>query len=116
MKIIYDGECPVCISLKEFSQKQISNDQIEFIPFQDIKPEDKSLEISLREASHSIFLIEDGQPPTRGAAAVFEIMQTMPGIWGAAGKFLAIPPLSWFAEPCYRLFARYRHIISRWLE
>ena len=113
MKIIYDGECPVCISLKTFSQDKITDAQIEFIPYQDLAPEDQSLGIAPSEAQHSIFVVGTGQSPTRGARAVFEVMQRMPGFWRVAGKLLAIPLLSWLAEPFYRLFARYRHKISR---
>lgn len=114
MKVIYDGDCPVCISLKEFSDEQISGSEIEFIPYQQAYLDRLIPTLTEEDASQSIFVLGDSGQHRRGARAVFEIMKKMPGIGSVIGKFMAFPPLSWLAEPFYRLFARHRHNVSRW--
>jgi len=115
MKIIYDGECPVCLSLKQFAETKNSQDSFEFIPYQAENFAKHVQGLSREQASLALYTISEDGSQTRGARAIFEIMQSLPGFWRVAGKILSIPPLAWLAEPAYRLFARHRHKISNWL-
>ncbi len=115
MKVIYDGECPVCISLKDFAEKRTAQEPLEFIPFQsDIFP-DQAEGLTRNLASQALYTLTDNGHQARGARAVFQVMICLPGFWGAAGRILSLPPLAWIAQPAYALFARHRHKISKWL-
>ncbi len=115
MKIIYDGECPVCLSLKEFAETRDPEGTFEFVPFQVENLAEHAEGLTRQETSQALYAITEDGNQTRGARAVFEMMKFLPGFWGVAGKILSIPPLAWLAEPAYGLFARHRHKISQWL-
>lgn len=105
MKVIYDGECPVCISLKDFCESKMAG--VEYTPFQNID--------QAKEARGSLYVVGNNGISKHGARAVFEIMRQMSGLWGILGYVFSLPPFVWIAEPCYRLFARHRHTVSRLL-
>ena len=113
--VIYDGACGVCQALREWAERKDRHRRLTFIPYQ--APELERLVPGLppevaRQALH--FVREDGRR-FRGAHAAFEVMKRWPGGWGRLGHVLALPPLRWLAEPVYRLFARHRTRVSRWL-
>ena len=112
MKIIYDGDCPVCLSLKQFAESKNSPEFLQFIPYQAESFSENAAGLTQQQASQALFAISEDGFHTRGARAVFEVMQSLPGFWRVVGKILSIPPLAWLAEPAYRLFARHRHKIS----
>jgi predicted DCC family thiol-disulfide oxidoreductase YuxK len=114
MKVIYDGSCPVCNSLKDFALKRDSNHQLDFVPYQVEDYAEQVSGLTQREASRSLYAIMENKEQLRGARAVFAAMGNLPRLWGAAGKTFSQPPFVWIAEPIYRLFARHRHGVSRW--
>ncbi len=62
------------------------------------------------QARTSIQLHRPDRRTRHGAAAIAAILRAQPGRpWRVAGYLLATPPVSWIAEWCYRLVARYRH-------
>ncbi len=109
MKIIYDGECPVCLSLKQVAESKNSSEPLEFIPYQAESFTERSEGLTRQQASQALYVITKDGSQTRGARAVFDVMKSLPGFWRVAGKILSFPPLAWLAEPAYRLFARHRH-------
>jgi predicted DCC family thiol-disulfide oxidoreductase YuxK len=114
MKVIYDGTCPVCISLKEFAENRGSENSLVFIPYQDENFEGAAEGLTRQEASQMLYTISGDGTRKRGARAVFETMKSLPGFWRIAGSILSIPPLVWAAEPLYRIFARHRHKVDGW--
>src|SRR5690606_8176590 len=50
-----------------------------------------------------------------GARGLFERAKRLPGLSGWIGRIGALPPPSLLAEPVYRLVARHRMRISRWV-
>ena len=108
--IIYDGECPVCNGLKDYAAGQIQAGQAEYMPFQN-----GNLPANLTEGQvrRSLWVILENGERLHGARAVFAIMSQMGRFWGLVGQVLSWPPFIWLAEPAYRLFARYRHWISK---
>lgn len=109
-QVIYDGNCPICIGLKEFSEQNTSKDKLEFIPYQssNLPPG-----VTRTQASQALYVVTEQGEQQRGARAVFAVMRQMDGIWGLFGKLLSLPPFYWLAEPFYRLFARHRHRIPQ---
>jgi predicted DCC family thiol-disulfide oxidoreductase YuxK len=108
-KVIYDGDCPICQSLKDYSETRVQPETINFVPFQSKDLLNVATNLTQLETSQSLYFITETGQQFRGARAVFEVMSHMPGFWGAAGKILRVPPFYWIAEPFYRLFARHRH-------
>ena len=114
-KVVFDGECPVCNTLKDFAEDQARGNTLEFIPFQSNAIEAAAPDLSREEASRALYVITANGMRLRGAQAVFEVMSQLPGILGMLGKIMRLPPLYWIAEPFYRLFARHRHGVSKYL-
>lgn len=69
--------------------------------------------LTRQKGEEALTFVRAGGTRYSGARAVFETLRRLPGAWGVAGAILATPPLSWLAEPFYRLFARYRGRVSR---
>ena len=113
MKVIYDGDCPVCNSLKNFAEKQVSTEINIFIPFQSTEFEHRIPVVTEQAAKRALHTISTNGEIKQGASAVFEIMRSLPGIWKWIGYLFAFPPIAWMAEPFYRLFARNRKFIGR---
>ncbi|MBC8505746.1 MAG: DUF393 domain-containing protein [Anaerolineales bacterium] len=112
MKVIYDGDCPVCASLKEFAEKRNDRESIKFIPYQAKNLAKHAPGLTQEQTSQALYAISDRGIQSRGARAVFEVMKQLPGFWGAAGRILSLPPFVWLANPVYTLVAKHRHKIS----
>lgn len=65
--------------------------------------------ITEAQARQSVHLYRRGRPTRHGADAIAAILRAQPSaLWRLAGHVMATPPISWIAEGCYRLVARYR--------
>jgi predicted DCC family thiol-disulfide oxidoreductase YuxK len=115
-KVIYDGECPVCNTLKGFAEDRTDDRELTFVAFQEKEFSHNVHDLSEDEARKSLFVITENGEQFRGARAVFEIMSDLPGFLGGMGKILRLPPFYWIAEPFYRLFAKHRHGVSKFLQ
>jgi predicted DCC family thiol-disulfide oxidoreductase YuxK len=111
--VVFDGACGVCTALKDWVARQDRADRLAFVPFQAADLGELAPGLTPQMAGQALhFLGRDGERH-RGARAAFETLRRLPGIWGAIGAIGAWPPLSLLAEPFYRLFARYRGVISQ---
>lgn len=113
--VIYDGACGVCQALREWAERQDRHRRLVFIPYQAPDLTQRVPGLTREAASEALHFVRADGERFRGARAAFEVMKRWPGVWGWLGRVLALPPLSWLAEPFYRLFARHRAHISRWL-
>ena len=111
--VIFDGDCGVCTALKDWAKGRDSDGNLEFIAYQTGNLEGISPGLTPELASQALYFVGRDSRRFRGARAVFETMQRLPGKWTALGKVLSFPPLSFVAEPFYRLFAHNRGAISR---
>jgi predicted DCC family thiol-disulfide oxidoreductase YuxK len=113
--VIFDGACGVCTALKDWAKGRDIAGDLEFIAYQTGNLESISPGLTPELASQALFFVGRDGRRFRGARAVFETMQRLPGPWGALGTVFSFPPLSFMAEPFYYLFARNRGRFSRWL-
>jgi len=68
-----------------------------------------ALGVARQRAEHEVLWL-DGDRVRGGAAAVAAMLRTSPvAAWRAAGRVLALPPVSWLAAAVYVLIARNRH-------
>jgi predicted DCC family thiol-disulfide oxidoreductase YuxK len=114
-KVIYDGECPTCIMLREFAEDKMERSEFIFINYQSESFEQAAPNIARHEAEQALFVLTENGKQVKGAKAVFEIMSELPGGWGLVGRTLKKTPFHWVAEPFYQLFAKHRHRISNHL-
>jgi len=115
-QIIIDGDCPVCVALKDFTEEKTEDQKLEFIPYQSDIFEQKISNINREDAQKTLFVVTEKGKQLRGARAVFEIMSELPGGWGFIGKILKLPPFYLVADPFYRQFAKHRHGVSKFLR
>lgn len=109
MNVIYDGNCPVCNRLKDFAATRTPTERVRFIPYQADDFEQEIPSVTRQQAQQALHTVSARGETKSGAAAVFELMKNLSGVWKWLGYLLAFPPLVWLAEPFYRLFARQRH-------
>lgn len=113
--VIYDGACGVCQALREWAERRDQHRRLTFIPYQAPDLERLVPGLTREVASQALYFVREDGWRFRGARAAFEVMKRWPGAWGWLGRLLALPPFHWLAEPFYRLFARHRGRVSRWL-
>lgn len=113
--VIYDGDCGICNALRVKITTRDPYNRLRFIPYQ--SPDWLTLipEPGLEQVQQAVYFRSSGGEIFSGAAAIFQIMQRVPGCWRIWGQILAFPVGVFFAEPIYRLIANHRARISRWL-
>jgi predicted DCC family thiol-disulfide oxidoreductase YuxK len=112
--IVYDGDCPVCRTLKAVAEHRLDQDTVKFAPFQAADLEQLSPGLTPEMAEQAMYLILKDGRRVGGARAFLSAMRQMEGPWGLLGRLLY--PLGPILEPFYKLFARYRHWIAPLFE
>ncbi|HMM27056.1 MAG TPA: DUF393 domain-containing protein [Aggregatilineaceae bacterium] len=115
LTVIFDGDCGVCQRLAQFAADRDPARRLRFTAYQRADLAALSPGLTREMTARSVYVVEPDGTRWRGARAVFEIMRRMPGLWAWIGRAGALPPVSLLAEPFYRLAARHRTRISRWL-
>ncbi|MGD8623135.1 MAG: DUF393 domain-containing protein [Anaerolineae bacterium] len=113
--VLYDGDCGICTALKDEARRRDTAGRLRFIAYRAADLEEISPGLTPEMAGQALYLVQPDGRRFAGARAVFETMRRLPGIWRPLGAMGAWPPLSLLAEPFYRLVARNRGRISRWL-
>jgi len=114
--VIYDGGCGICQALKDRAQRLDRHGCLQFTAYQTADLARIAPDISPELARQALYTVRSNGRQDRGARAVFQAMRCLPGIWGMMGTIGVFPPVSLVCEPLYRLVARYRHTLSRWLR
>ncbi|TPV94365.1 MAG: DUF393 domain-containing protein [Myxococcales bacterium FL481] len=115
-RVLYDGDCGVCAWLAEREAAHHPQTEIRFEPYQRFGDEELAAWGLTAAACHrEVQLVRPGGRVSAGPWAVNRVLlRRFP--WSVAVAMLyAVPvllPLEWLG---YRVFARYRHVVSRWL-
>jgi predicted DCC family thiol-disulfide oxidoreductase YuxK len=113
---LYDGECSVCSSLAQEVRQRDGGRRLDLLPYQTQDRAGLPPEVSKKDLECALHVIlEDGRV-TRGAAAVFSVLETLPRPWSWFARLGTLPPLAPVAEALYPLFARHRTFWSRLLH
>lgn len=115
-RVLYDGDCGVCTLFAQREAKHHSDAVLEFLPYQALAPEElERLGLTAADCDHELQYIDSKGRVSGGPWAINRILiRRLP--WSILVVFVyAVPiflPLEWLG---YRIFARYRHVVSRWL-
>jgi predicted DCC family thiol-disulfide oxidoreductase YuxK len=112
--IVYDGDCPVCRTLKGQAERRLDPDQVRFEAFQTADLEKLSPGLMPEMAEQAMYLVLSDGRRLGGARAFLAAMRQMKGFWGLVGRLFY--PISPLLQPFYRLFARCRHWIAPLFE
>lgn len=113
--VVYDGDCGICTALTIKISAIDRHQRLRFMPYQNPDWQTLLPGVGPEQARNAVFFRTVQGRVFAGAAAIFQIMQRLPGCWRTWGRILAFPLCIWVAEPVYRLIANHRAQISRWL-
>jgi len=113
--VVFDGECGLCQAARRWAEERDRQGHLRFVPYQDADLARLAPGLTPALAARSLYVIATDGQRYRGARAVFVTLRSLPGAWGLLGYVGALPPVSLLAEPVYRLVARHRTRLSRWL-
>lgn len=109
VKVLYDGECPICVTEIRFLQYLQSNRAVK-VDFVDISlpgyNEIKYSGISYEMAMEEMTVIDENNEVHRGVPA-FTVMYSAVGL-GWLGRFMMWPPVRPFMDKSYAIFAKNR--------
>ncbi|NNN08019.1 MAG: DUF393 domain-containing protein [Acidimicrobiaceae bacterium] len=108
--LIFDGECGFCTACAQWIERRWTRTPIpRSIAWQSVEHElpDYSTPTP-RQMSESVWWIS-GDQRDAGARAVARALLATSSPWRLVGRALLSAPLSWLAEPAYRVVARHRH-------
>ena len=111
---IYDGQCGICLSFKNWLKNHSQKEAIRFIPFQEADFATIPGSLTLADVRQAFCLISENGRTFRGARAVFESLKFLPLPLKIVGHVFSLPPISLLCEPGYRYVAKYRRRISGW--
>ena len=107
--VLWDGTCAVCQRAAGWAARKDTRARLRLTPFQQVLlPEEARL--ACTRAVHVV--TDDGEVLTGGRASLF-IMGRLG--WPRLARLLALPPLVWAVELGYRVAARHRSSLARWL-
>ena len=103
---LYDGDCAFCSSCAAFIGRRVHT-RAKVLPWQTVAIEPFGLTVS--QCDEAVQWIARDNKVTSGPQAIARLLIDAGSIWRPLGWLLRIPPISWLAEPIYRLIARNRH-------
>jgi predicted DCC family thiol-disulfide oxidoreductase YuxK len=108
--LIFDGECGFCTACARWIERRwTSTPSPRVVAWQSVDHEVPGLVTpTSQQMRESVWWIE-GDRPHAGSRAVAKALVATSSPWRLVGFALLRAPLSWFAEPVYRVVARHRH-------
>lgn len=113
--VIFDRECGICQFLKAHAEKRDTKQNLHFMAYQETDLATLSPGLTKEMAARSMYFIQTHGNRYLGAKAFFETMKRLSGIWSVVGSIFSFTPLALLVEPLYRIIAKNRMHISRWL-
>jgi predicted DCC family thiol-disulfide oxidoreductase YuxK len=114
--VVYDDTCGFCRSFRKAAEKRDNQNNLEFIPGNQVDPDDFSPYPMPRDISGSLAMFDKDGRLYRGAVAMGKIMIQLGGMWKLMGKILSWPVIRNVADYCYRAVARQRQRFSSKLK
>lgn len=108
--ILFDGDCGICNKTQMWILKKDKSGRFDIHPYQFF--DYKMLGLTEEEVSSSVYLIKNDKKYKK-SKAVFEILKSLPGIYGIMGFLLSNPVIVFLSNPFYNIIARNRAKISK---
>jgi len=106
MILIFDGDCGFCTASARWIERRLPDDAaVESWQALDLA----ELHLTEHDVTTAAWWVDEGGTKHRGHAAIGRALINAGGIWGAIGRLIITPPVSWIARPGYWLIARNRH-------
>lgn len=105
---LYDGDCAFCSACASFINRRI-RPRATVLPWQTAPIE--LLGVTEQQCNAAVQWIAHDNQVFSGPRAIAELFIHAGSIWRPLGWALRIPPLSWLAEPLYRLISRNRRLL-----
>ncbi len=101
-KVIYDGNCNLCVTLVQLLENLDQGKRFEYIPMQDIE-ELKPFGITSEDCEMGMILIDSDTPEQRwqGSDAAEEIGRIFPGGEVFVAAYRVMPEMKWMGDRVY---------------
>jgi predicted DCC family thiol-disulfide oxidoreductase YuxK len=103
---LYDGDCAFCSTCARFVDRRIHT-PARVVPWQFVDLAE--LGVTQQMAEEAVQWIGVDGTVASGPAAISRLLRAAQWYWRPLGWLLSIPPISWLADPLYRVIARNRH-------
>lgn len=110
--LVYDGQCGFCVRSARWIGARLP-DEARVEPWQTLDLD--AVGLCEQQARAAVWWIDERGGRARrcwGACAIGRSLAECGGVWGLAGRLLAVPPVAWLARPVYALIAANRHRLS----
>lgn len=103
---LYDGDCMFCSSCARFIERRVrTSAEVKPWQFADLS----ALGVTQEQAEEAVQWVAPDSSVASGPRAIARLLLAAQWYWRPLGAALLVPPISWLAEPSYRLIARNRH-------
>ncbi len=115
MIILYDNNCVVCRSFKNWIIRRDKKNALKFISndFESVK--NNKIKINFEFPINTIIFIDENKV-YKGSRAIFLILSKTAGFLGIISKVLATPVMSYLLQPPYVIFAKNRGKFARFFD
>jgi len=103
---LFDGDCAFCSSCARFISRHIHTGA-QVLPWQTV--DIAGLGLTVEQCDAAVQWIDNDNRIFGGPQGIARLLIDAGSVWRPLGWALRIPPISWLAEPLYRLIARNRH-------
>ena len=106
--LVYDGDCGICTRTAHWVAHRLpEGDGTAVEPWQ-------RLDLAPTDVESAAWWIDGNGVKHSGHRAVAASLRAIGGRWGAVGRLLSVPPVSWLAQAVYSVVAANRRRFSRW--
>ncbi len=116
--VLFDRDCGLCTATANQLRRWDRHAQLELVPLQDVTSRGPlvAAAVASRPLGDALHVVDLGTGDVRsGGAAARAIVARLPG-GRIPAALAAIPPVSWVVDMAYRVVARNRRRIGRWLR
>jgi predicted DCC family thiol-disulfide oxidoreductase YuxK len=114
--VFFDSECAVCNAFRRWVEAHASEKFITFVGNHTAEAFELLPQVTAHEMTRTLHFLSAGGRHRKGAHAALSTIAVTDGWLGLAAKLLANSPMHLLLEPGYRLFARHRGRLARFVH
>jgi predicted DCC family thiol-disulfide oxidoreductase YuxK len=116
--VLFDRDCGLCTATANRLRRWDRRAALELVPLQDVAGRGPLVRaaVARRPLGDALHVVDLGTGEVRsGGRAALAIVARLPG-GRIPARLAAVPPVAWLVERAYRVVARNRRRIGRWLR